>query len=126
MVECWARRVHLINGFGPAEASIKCAANLRVSPHHNVTNIGKALPLASLWIASSQNRSQLAAISATGELIIEGPGVGRGYLKDPDRTALAFFNTPTQAPQSLSLWRFFATGDLVRYAADGSFICLGR
>ncbi|KAJ5230977.1 hypothetical protein N7489_011685 [Penicillium chrysogenum] len=80
------------------------------------------------WIVSYDS---LALIGAIGELWLEGPLVGRGYLNDPEKTDAAFVEDP--------LWllyggpgrprrrgRLYRTGDLVRYAPDGSLIFIGR
>lgn len=61
-------------------------------------------------------------IGAVGELLIEGPTVGRGYLNNPEKTAAAFIAPPSWLKDfrhgvSGSLYK---TGDLVQYAGDGS------
>ncbi|KAJ5642800.1 acetyl-CoA synthetase-like protein [Penicillium lividum] len=42
------------------------------------------------WVVDPADHERLVLIGAVGELLIEGPIVGRGYLKDPERTAIAF------------------------------------
>jgi acyl-CoA synthetase (AMP-forming)/AMP-acid ligase II len=44
------------------------------------------------WIVEESDREKLVPIGATGELIIEGPVVARGYLNNPEKvmTAAAF------------------------------------
>ncbi|MET8042731.1 amino acid adenylation domain-containing protein [Micromonospora sp. NPDC005215] len=56
----------------------------------------------------------------TGELLVGGVGVARGYLGDPDRTAAAFCTDPTTG------MRYYRTGDLGRYLPNGEIEFLGR
>jgi acyl carrier protein len=49
--------------------------------------------------------------------------VGRGYLRDPERTAEVFVPDPFAASPGARLYR---TGDLVRYLAGGDLVFLGR
>lgn len=50
----------------------------------------------------------------TGELLIRGPGLFKGYYRKPDATAQAFYGD------------WFRTGDLARCDADGYFYIIGR
>ena len=54
-----------------------------------------------------------------GELVIEGPGVMRGYFGQPDLTAAAFFVDDESA-------RWYRTGDLVKDLGAGCFQFHGR
>lgn len=85
------------------------------------------------WIVSLENSDVLAPVGDAGELWIEGPVVGQGYLHDPEKTAEAFVQDPPWlrrgSPDGQHLGRcgrLYRTGDLVRYNADGSLIFLGR
>ena len=57
-----------------------------------------------------------------GEIVIGGPGVGRGYVRRPDVTAAVFVPDPWGEPGS----RLYRTGDLGRYTEDGQIEFLGR
>ena len=62
-------------------------------------------------------------VGIVGELFIGGVGVGRGYLKDPVRTALAFIPDPfSDRPGS----RLYRARDLTRRRVDGDLDFLGR
>ncbi|KAI0832248.1 peptide synthetase, partial [Hypoxylon sp. FL0890] len=70
-------------------------------------------------------------IGAVGELLVEGPIVGPGYLNDSERTALAFINDPkwlvAGSPKHEGRrGRLYKTGDLVRYDSDGTIVFVGR
>lgn len=73
----------------------------------------------------------IASISETGELWIEGPLVGQGYLAAPKTTATAFISDPfwlvNGGPGSPGrCGRLYRTGDLVRYDARGQLHFVGR
>lgn len=138
-VDTWASSVRLLNSYGPAECSICCAVS-ELSPFPGSSangpqqqskidpaNIGYALPSAILWIANPHNHDSLSPIGAVGELLVEGPILARGYLRDPARTDAAFIENPAWATTSnSSSRRFYKTGDLVRYASDGTMRFVGR
>ena len=56
----------------------------------------------------------------TGELLLAGPGVSRGYLGEPERTAECFFDDPCRRG------RAYRTGDLARQLPDGRYQYQGR
>jgi amino acid adenylation domain-containing protein len=58
-----------------------------------------------------------------GELCVGGDGVGRGYLRDPARTAAVFVPDPSTEQSGARLYR---TGDLARFRSDGELEFLGR
>ncbi|MFJ1753591.1 amino acid adenylation domain-containing protein [Kitasatospora sp. NPDC088134] len=60
--------------------------------------------------------------SAEGELYLAGPGVARGYLGQPDLTAVRFVADPFAGDGS----RMYRTGDLVRRAPDGRVSYVAR
>ncbi|MCB1058447.1 MAG: AMP-binding protein, partial [Acidobacteria bacterium] len=60
---------------------------------------------------------------AVGELCLGGPGVARGYLGRPARTAGVFVPDPfAEAPGA----RLYRSGDLVRWRTDGALVFVGR
>jgi amino acid adenylation domain-containing protein/non-ribosomal peptide synthase protein (TIGR01720 family) len=138
-VDTWASSVRLLNSYGPAECSICCAVSeLSPFPGSSVNgsqqldridpaNIGFALPSSVLWIVNPQNHDSLSPIGAVGELLVEGPILAQGYLRDPARTDAAFIENPAWATATTSSSRrFYKTGDLVRYASDGTMRFIGR
>ena len=62
-------------------------------------------------------------IGVAGEIHLGGICVGRGYFRDPARTAASFVPDPFAAEPGLRLYR---TGDLGRYRPDGNTEYLGR
>ncbi|PIB01977.1 Nonribosomal peptide synthetase 1 [Cercospora beticola] len=122
-------RVHrVINCYGPAEAG-GCLAKMYCNMQDEPQIVGRPLASARCWIAASESSSRLAPIGAIGELVVEGPALARGYLKDPQKTAAAFFHhndwkshAELPGPQR----RFYRTGDLVRYTPHGEIEFIGR
>jgi acyl-CoA synthetase (AMP-forming)/AMP-acid ligase II len=70
-----------MNLYGPAECTILAAMQPQARPSVDPTNIGH--PTAgTAWITNPQDPRRLAPIGAVGELLLQGPMVGRGYLND--------------------------------------------
>lgn len=125
----WHDKVRLIQGYGPAECSLISTVSKPLNLSSNARNIGQPNGCVA-WIVHQDNHHLLAPSGAIGELVLEGPIVGRGYLNDPERSAAAFVAPPSwlarlrdghDAPT-----RLYKTGDLVRSAPDGSLLFVGR
>ncbi|MGM2704421.1 hypothetical protein ACS2QD_30730, partial [Bacillus cereus group sp. Bce036] len=72
-----------------------------------------------------------APMGEIGELVLEGPIVGAGYLGDEGKTAELFIEDPQWLvegpPGGVGRHgRLYKTGDLVRYEADGRLSFVGR
>lgn len=104
----------IINSYGPTECTVSCTSKL-IKSSGNV-NIGGPLANMKLYVVNENNRSLPVGIS--GELIICGDGVGRGYMNLPDKTKEAFF-TYKGLPA-------YHSGDLVKWNDDGEIVFLGR
>lgn len=87
-----------------------------------------------IWVVEPDNPELLAPIGSIGELYLEGPLVGEGYLNDPEKTATAFVEDPEWLIRGIPgrpdrtgrRGRLYRTGDLVKYKEDGSLVILGR
>ena len=135
LVERWLQDSNaiLVNSYGPAECSIASTANTLLKSKDESAVIGKALPgtKTRTWVVDPRDHNRLAPIGAVGELLIEGPNLGRGYLNDPLKTSTSFIKDPSFVGQlgpssKPSGRRMYRTGDLVRYQSDGSLSMLGR
>ncbi|MGA9662660.1 MAG: amino acid adenylation domain-containing protein, partial [Pseudomonas alloputida] len=121
----WLQRypqIGLVNAYGPAECSDDVAF-FRVDA---ASTQGSYLPIGT---PTDNNRlylfgedQALVPLGAVGELCVAGTGVGRGYVGDPVRTALAFIPHPYGAPGE----RLYRTGDLARQRPDGVLEYVGR
>ncbi|OJJ34576.1 hypothetical protein ASPWEDRAFT_173984 [Aspergillus wentii DTO 134E9] len=123
----WSEKVRMVNVYGPAECGVGATVQPRVTLDSNPQNIG--FPTGGVcWVVDKGNHGKLVPVGATGELLIEGPIVGRGYLNNPETTAEVFIDAPGWLPHYRAVRgsRLYKTGDLVRYAEDGSLRYIGR
>jgi amino acid adenylation domain-containing protein/non-ribosomal peptide synthase protein (TIGR01720 family) len=127
VVDKWNKDAAVINGYGPAEASIVFHCSPPILDPAVAANVGH--PIAGgAWVANPDDIGRLVPLGAPGELLIEGPLLSRGYLNDPIKTAVAFVTDPAFV-QELGLGtgrRMYRTGDLVRQNTDGSLTFIGR
>ncbi|KAK2808905.1 putative NRPS-like protein biosynthetic cluster, partial [Arthroderma sp. PD_2] len=124
-ITSWNSKLRLICAYGPAE----CTVVSTVMPKGcQPGNIGRSYS-GTCWIVDKDNHHKLLPIGASGELVIGGFIVGRGYLNRPQQTAAAFIQNPSwlsTVPSTKERIRFYKTGDLARYNSDGTIMCLGR
>ncbi|KAK6820446.1 hypothetical protein RU639_007581 [Aspergillus parasiticus] len=126
----WMGKVRLMNLYGPAECTILSSMQSNCTLETTPASIGH--PVASIgWVTDPRNPYQLAPIGAVGELVLQGPLLGRGYLNDPDQTAAAFIRGPAWLDgfglqSNVSQSKIYRTGDLVCYEDDGSLVYHGR
>ncbi len=121
----------VLNGYGPSECTPMSTFNYNSSSPEEATRIGRGVGLVT-WVVDPENHDCLLPLGCVGELLLEGPLVGPGYLNDPEKTAAAFIEDPptwlrrgtTDVPGRHG--RLYKTGDLVRYNADGSLTFMGR
>ncbi|GES63924.1 hypothetical protein ATETN484_0010000300 [Aspergillus terreus] len=129
MVDRWSN-IRLINGYGLSETAISTSLR-RVSPdsgkHH--LNIGHPLGCR-YWVVDPNDHDRLVALGCPGELLVQGPIVAQGYLKNAEKTREAFIPAPKWISDFPSLdllsQRWYKTGDLVMQTADGSVTMRGR
>ncbi|KXJ89091.1 hypothetical protein Micbo1qcDRAFT_213440 [Microdochium bolleyi] len=128
----WSRTTKVINAYGPSECTVGCAVNGDVGSESTKTqvSIGRGVG-ASIWIVDPADHDRLVPVGAVGELLVEGPIVGPGYLGEPEKTAAVFINDPrwlsAGSPQHDGRkGRLYKTGDLVRYDPDGTIVFVGR
>src|SRR4029078_491803 len=85
------------------------------------TPIGRPLLNMRLYVLDA--RRDPVPVGVAGELYVGGIGVGRGYLKDPKRTAEVFVPDPFAQGAGP---RLSTPGDLVRYLPGGEIVFLTR
>ncbi|KAM0452569.1 hypothetical protein ACHAPV_009465 [Trichoderma viride] len=121
----WASQVTLINTYGPSECSIVSTVAPPATVDTDPSNIGHGVGCIT-WVVDENDHERLMPIGEVGELLIEGPIVGRGYHGDATNEAF-LCNTKWRSTFNLKpSWRLYKTGDLVRYATDGSIVFVGR
>jgi aspartate racemase len=84
-------------------------------------SIGRPLPGLEVYVVDPHH--QPVPIGVTGELVIGGRGLARGYRRQPELTAEKFV-PHAFSPQPGA--RCYRTGDLARYLSDGRIEFLGR
>lgn len=128
-VSSWAPHVRLVNGYGPAECSVIAVAQPSICATSDPRNIGYPVGCV-VWVVDSDDHHRLVPHGAIGELVIEGPIVGRGYINQPDKTAQVFVEPPAWLrnlrSQQEATHRLYKTGDLGRSNPDGTLIIIGR
>ncbi|KAG0156359.1 hypothetical protein PDIDSM_3537 [Penicillium digitatum] len=129
-ITTWAEHTNLVNIYGPAECSVWSTGLQKVPKSASPRNIGYGLG-ARIWITSVEDPNTLCSIGAVGELLIEGPVVARGYLKDDEKTRDVFIPPPAwwsnyQSSDCDHEFKIYRTGDLARYNSDGTIHFIGR
>ncbi|KAJ4357047.1 hypothetical protein N0V85_009521, partial [Neurospora sp. IMI 360204] len=130
--------VKVVNAYGPSETTQAVLYGLMPSDpvlkEGEELSMGKGVAVCT-WIVDPESGERLVEVGEVGELYIEGPLVGKGYLNDPDKTAKSFVESPgwlrKGSPdgrvKGRSKSRLYKTGDLVRYnPADGTLVFVGR
>ena len=131
-VTLWGRDTRIIIGYGPCECTIGCTVNPSAATGRDYITIGPGNGSA-IWITDPNDHDSLMPIGAVGELLVEGPIVGQGYLNDPDRTAASFIEDPPWLVTGYQSYkgrrgRLYKTGDLGKYDPYGSgeIVFVGR
>lgn len=130
VVETWADHVEFYNLYGPAETTVNQTASVRLSRTSPASNIGPAYGT-HVWITNDQDHNRLVPMGCAGEILIEGPLLARGYLKEPEKTAAAFIENPAWVsqfpdPNAILPRRFYKSGDIGCLNTDGSITIVGR
>ncbi|MGY2314637.1 amino acid adenylation domain-containing protein [Pseudomonas sp. SDO5522_S412] len=114
--------IPLMNAYGPAECSDDVAFYpITEAPGDDCLHMPIGRPTANNQVFVLDPDLRCVPIGVPGELCIGGVGVGRGYLRDPQRTREAFVAHPFQPGA-----RLYRSGDIGRLRADGVIEYLGR
>ncbi|CAG7555120.1 unnamed protein product [Fusarium equiseti] len=129
-ISAWAPYVQLMNAYGPSETSVVATVNPSVDLSSSPSNIGRAVG-GVCWIVDPTNHNKLAPVGVVGELVVEGPILAQGYLKNSEKTAESFIISPSWCNKFSSKTlnsdrRFYKTGDLAKLEDDGSIEFQGR
>jgi amino acid adenylation domain-containing protein/FkbM family methyltransferase len=121
-------RPALVNMYGITETTVHVTsrrlrrADLTRSPL--LSPIGRPLPDLTLHLLDG--RLQPVPVGVSGEIFVGGPGVARGYLGQPERTAERFLPDPFGGFGGEPGARLYRSGDLARRRPDGQLEYLGR
>ena len=112
-----------LNAYRPAECCI--ATSTHIMNDEQDSRVFGSADSAFYWIVDPDDHHKLLPIGAVGELLIDGPIVGRGYINDPVKTATSFVASPTWCqtfPGADSDTHMYKTRDLVQYVANGKIM----
>jgi amino acid adenylation domain-containing protein len=111
----------LHNLYGPTEAAVDVTSwQCRCGSEETRVPIGK--PISNIQVYVVDHTIAPVPIGASGELLIGGAGLARGYANRPEMTAERF----TPDPFSRAGTRLYRTGDLARFSSTGDIEFLGR
>lgn len=104
----------IVNSYGPTECTVSCTTKLLDGSGD--INIGG--PLANMKVYVVNRKNKILPVGISGELIICGDGVGRGYVNLPEKNREAFFHYKGM--------KAYHSGDLVCWTPDGEIDFQGR
>ncbi|MCP5052204.1 MAG: amino acid adenylation domain-containing protein, partial [bacterium] len=142
--------VTIINLYGPTECAVDSTSyGITREPHSDRNTpdfpltIPIGVPMPNVRVVVLSPYGTLQPLGVPGELALDGAGVGRGYLNQPELTAERYLeinisplgNEISLIRNKVSLLRrkisvignkMYKTGDLVRWLHDGNIEFLGR
>ncbi|MBA6304371.1 non-ribosomal peptide synthase/polyketide synthase [Colwellia sp. MB02u-14] len=123
-VRALAPSLRIINHYGPSETTVGVLSfevAFENTPATGPVVIGR--PMANSEIYVLDQHQQPLAIGLAGELYVGGAGLAIGYW---DQKALTNEKFISPVCEAITAKRLYATGDRVRFLADGSIEYLGR
>jgi amino acid adenylation domain-containing protein len=125
----WAANVRLVDGYGPAECTVFSVSHPSLTRTSRPSDIGRPVGCV-VWLVDASDTERLVPVGSLGEILIEGPIVGRGYINNPQATESSFIKPPAWLlavrPDFDPTTRLYKTGDLARYFPDGRLDIYGR
>ncbi|RCJ27408.1 non-ribosomal peptide synthetase [Nostoc sp. ATCC 43529] len=113
----------LVNEYGPTETVVGCCIYQVPIGKHTSGSIPIGKPIANTQLYILDQYLQPVPTGVVGELHIGGIGLARGYLNQPELTALKFIPNPFSKQAGDRLYK---TGDLVRFLPSGDIEYIGR
>lgn len=117
----------LHNAYGPTETSFICTAiQVPMKKCCGLVATGHPLPNYSVYVVDDRLRP--LPVGVQGEVYIGGPGVGMGYLNQPELTSGRFVPNNFDKPKDhTGNWKIMhRSGDLGRWLEDGQLLVDGR
>jgi amino acid adenylation domain-containing protein len=118
------QRPQCINMYGITETTVHVTyrpISLADLETNSGSNIGIPIPDLQVYVVDAQGRR--VSTGETGEMLVGGLGVARGYLNRSDLTQERFIANPFDPEMSPRLYR---SGDLARFRENGDLEYLGR
>ncbi|MCP3937647.1 MAG: amino acid adenylation domain-containing protein [Actinomycetia bacterium] len=112
--------IKLANAYGLTETSDDTNHEVMTKPPSDGTvPLGRSVNNAYVYVVDENLLP--VPLGAPGEIVFSGVCVGRGYINDPERTALAYLDDPLRPGE-----RLYRSGDFGRWRPDGKLEYLGR
>jgi arthrofactin-type cyclic lipopeptide synthetase A len=117
---------HLLNGYGPTEATTFSTTFEIHAVSPGSIPIGRPIGNSRAYVLDARQRQ--VAVGVVGELYVGGAGVALGYLNQPQLTAEKFMADPFvgSLPGDPSPGLMYRTGDLACWREDGVLLYQGR
>ncbi|HBI61913.1 MAG TPA: non-ribosomal peptide synthetase, partial [Lachnospiraceae bacterium] len=113
--------IRFYNAYGPTECTVYTTL-FEVDRYYDDIPIGKPLDNLKLYIVDDKGHRLPAG--ASGELLVSGRQVSRGYLNRPEKTKEVYAKNPYTDKEGYE--RMYHTGDVVRCLNDGNISFVGR
>jgi amino acid adenylation domain-containing protein len=110
------------NLYGPTEAAVDVTAWTCTGAETTSSGVPIGRPIANVQVRVVDRQGAPVPIGVVGELYLGGAGLGRGYWRQPGLTADRFVPLPGGPAGA----RWYRTGDLGQWRADGALEFLGR
>ena len=115
----WHTRVE--NAYGPTECTVIVSSSVVEPGKKGLPDIGRPLSGIECYIID-ENR-HLVAQGESGELVVAGIGVSRGYFGRDDLTQNTFFKLNIEGGKKVDV---YATGDICRFNSQGNIEFIER
>jgi amino acid adenylation domain-containing protein len=113
----------LVNNYGPTECTVVATSGVVPAGRNALDRPTIGKPIDNTYAFVVDEHLVPVPAGATGELLVGGKGLARGYLNQPALTAQKFIHNPFNSGSGSRLYR---TGDLVRMLPDGQIEFAGR
>ncbi|MEP6148413.1 MAG: amino acid adenylation domain-containing protein, partial [Nisaea sp.] len=111
----------VLNSYGPTECTDVAVAGA-FDPASDAAGVPLGRPIDNVRVHVLDPDGAPVPVGHPGELFIGGVGIGAGYVGQPDLTAAKFVDLKIDGRTR----RYYATGDLACWRADGTLDYLGR
>ncbi|HLP58759.1 MAG TPA: amino acid adenylation domain-containing protein [Candidatus Deferrimicrobium sp.] len=115
----------LYNGYGPTEAAVG-VTTFQFDPHYDKKVVPLGRPITNVKAYILDEDLKQVSVDETGELCISGICLARGYINNPELTALKFRRNPFAGAGQKEYARMYMSGDLAKGLDDGCIEFYGR
>ena len=112
--------ITLVNSYGLTETSDDTNHDIMERPPEG-DRVPLGRPINNVYVYVVDEDLAPVPLGSLGEIVFSGICVGRGYINDPERTAMAYVPDPIRPGN-----RLYRTGDYGRWRPDGKLEFLGR